>query len=271
MRPETHRRRLARSVDDIVDIHRLQDWRAQVAELLDLLEKLHDAAAFIDDEVGQLKIALLEVHRQKLRRARDPRERVLDLVRQHLGHADRRFRRLAGMGVVAHPSGNLARRDHHEHLALGPQKRGHLNIALNRRALARADIHIVDIKRGAPRTGAGEGLFQGRVDHHLVPDRLTDQGAGGEVEKALGGRIDHFDTIVLVEKQRRNRQRRPKGGIGVHAAALSQPASASGKRLRTRAGLASTSTAFRSGAGVAASSIYQPRCLRATLLPSAAP
>ena len=65
-----------------------QVGRAEVAELFDLFQQLHDAAGFLDDQVGQLAILGGQAHRQKLRRAGDARERVLDLMRQHLGHAD---------------------------------------------------------------------------------------------------------------------------------------------------------------------------------------
>ena len=83
---------LSRAVERVVHVDAAPFRRAQVAEAFDLFEQLHDAARLPDDEVGQGRVVCVERHRQKLRRAGDPRQRVLDLVRQHFGHPDRRAR-----------------------------------------------------------------------------------------------------------------------------------------------------------------------------------
>ena len=75
-----------------MDVHRATLGRADVAELFDLFQQLQDAACFLDDQVGQLALLAIGVHRDELRRPGDARERVLDLVGKHLGHADSRFR-----------------------------------------------------------------------------------------------------------------------------------------------------------------------------------
>ena len=52
---KAHQGRSAGAVQRIVDVHRAAVRRAQVAELLDLLQQFHDAAGFLDDQIGQFR------------------------------------------------------------------------------------------------------------------------------------------------------------------------------------------------------------------------
>ncbi len=57
----------------VVDVDRAQLGRAEVAELFDLLQQFHDAAGFLDDQIGQFAVFRPEAHRQELRRPGDAR------------------------------------------------------------------------------------------------------------------------------------------------------------------------------------------------------
>ena len=89
---KAHLGRAARAIQQVVQVDRLALGRAQVAELFNLIQQFHDPAAFGHDQIGQFQIRRIQPHRQQLGRAGDPRQRVLDFVGQHLGHANRGFR-----------------------------------------------------------------------------------------------------------------------------------------------------------------------------------
>jgi hypothetical protein len=74
MRGKADGRRFARAVQHVVDVDGAPLGRAEIAELLDLLQQLHDTPVSADDEVGQFPIlpAGLAVHRDELRRPGDP-------------------------------------------------------------------------------------------------------------------------------------------------------------------------------------------------------
>ena len=76
-----------------MDVDRLLRQRALVAEHLHAVDEIADAVGLRADELRQRAVVVLEVWLEQLRGAADARQRVLDLVRQHRGHARYRARR----------------------------------------------------------------------------------------------------------------------------------------------------------------------------------
>ena len=256
MRAESQKRRPAGAVQHIVDIHLAPVGRAQVAELFDLFQQFDDPAAFLDDQIGQLHIFGTEAHGQKLCRAGDARKRVLDLMRQHLGHADGGFGGgLHRMGM-RHPARQFTRRDEQDHETGLALHRRDLKVAMQRHTLARAHIHVIDEKRGRGFAGALERLLHGRIDHHAIPDRLPAHGFDRGVQEKFCCRVGVCDHVLRIKQQGRNRKRGPQGGIVDHAACLPVWAGAwfraSGSRASTSAGVFAVSTRWRSVAPVPA-------------------
>jgi hypothetical protein len=269
---EAQDRGLARTVQQIVDVDHPPGRRTQVAELLDLFQQRDDPSGFRDDQIGQFAVLGRQVHRQKLRRPRDPGQRVLDLVREHLGHADGR----AGRGLdhlrPAQPVGDLARLHQQQHEAGHAGHRRDLHVALHRRPVAAADVDIVDEKRRVVAAHPAEGLVQRRVDREAVEDRRPAQRPGRGVQEILGRRVDLGDHVAGIEQEGRDGKRGPEGIVHrVHAASAVWPARARGSRRSTSAGAGAVRTRLRRSGGVAARSMYQPRCLRTTRAPSSAP
>ena len=97
VRRKTDQRGFARAVQRVMDIDRAAVRRAQIAELLYLFQQLHDPPGFFHDQIGQFPVFGPKAHRQQLCRAGNAGQRILDLMRQHLGHADGGFR---GRGYV---------------------------------------------------------------------------------------------------------------------------------------------------------------------------
>ena len=80
-------------------------------------------------------------------------------MREHFGHADGGFRGSAGMGIRRHSARDFAGANHHDHDVVAARQRGELDIALHRRALAGAHIHIINEERREIGARADEGLL----------------------------------------------------------------------------------------------------------------
>jgi len=108
------------------------------------------------------------------------------------------------------------------------------------------------------------------VDREAVEHRLADERFRRGVEEELARRVDVADRVISPDQDRGHRQRGPERVV-VHQAASLRGVRASGRSASTRFGSGDDSTARRRSAGVPASSMYQPRCLRITRLPRSAP
>ncbi len=200
---EAHKRGLAGAVEGVVDVHRLAVRGAEVAELLHLFQKLHDAAGFLDDEVRQFLIFRRQVHAEKLGRAGNPGERVLDLMRQHLGHADGR----AGGSLRPHrPAQTVGQfaggQDQHHDVGVVVHRR-EVDGALQGRAVAGRHVHVVDVQGRLVGADAGERLFHRGLDGEAVEDGLASEGLLRGVEEGLCRRVGLQDRRVLVDEERR--------------------------------------------------------------------
>ena len=71
------------ALEDRVDVDRLALGRALVGEDLHAVDEADDAVGLVADEARQRAVVLVGVGFEKLRRAANAGERVLDLMRQH--------------------------------------------------------------------------------------------------------------------------------------------------------------------------------------------
>ena len=204
-----------------MQVHRFALGRHEVAKLLDLFQQFHDAPAFGNDEIGQFKITFGQVHRQKLCRAGDPGQRVLDLMGQHLGHADGGFGGGFHAVILGDAPGQFARGDHQNHLPRPAHQWRNLQAALQRRALHRAHIHVIHEQRRALQPRTGKSGLKRVVHRDQLPDRLANRGAGRGIEETFGGRVQIRDPVVGADDKGRHRQRGPNlplRYLGPHAA-----------------------------------------------------
>ena len=277
VRRKADQRGFARTVQRVMDIDRAAVRRAQIAELLYLLQQLHDPPGFFHDQIGQLAVFGAKAHRQQLRRAGNTGKRVLDLMRQHFGHADGGFRGRGHVHRPPQPVGDFARRDQQQH-DFGIVVHGRdLDVALHRRAFAGCHIHIIDEQRRLIGARPCQGFVHRRVDMQPVKGGHAGQGSGRGIQKGLCRRVDGRDLSGAVDQKGRGRQRGPDdagdrigGPVLCHAAACCCSAKAACRARITRAGLSAVRIGPRNAVRPA-SCRYQPRCLRATLMPSSSP
>ena len=281
VRSIAHLGRLSRPVQHVVDIHRPQIGRAHIAELFHLLQQLHDPASFLDDQIGQRAVLGAQVHCHQLRRTGNARQRVLDLMGQHLGHADRRFCGRTGAARPAQPIGQNAGRDQHQHLIGGLVQLRHLDGRLDRRPVAGRHIDIIDREPGLVGPCPHQRIVQCGIDLQARGHRLALQAARRGVEEGLGRRIGRRDPPARIHQNRRQGQRCPDGprrwpGIArrnlFHAATLSGGGASKARASRaiTRAGSFSTRiSGFRPGSPPR--SRYQARCFLTQRRPRSVP
>ncbi len=124
--------------------------RAIVAEHLHAVHKRDDAIGLVADQARQHAIFRRGRLLQKLRRAANRRQRILDLMRQHRGERDDRTRGAAMGELAVHLVGDGALLQHHHDMA-GPFGDGRdmqvdLAIAAHSRR-AQIDLVLVDRRR----------------------------------------------------------------------------------------------------------------------------
>ena len=192
--------------------------------------KLQDAACFLDDQVGQLALLAIGVHRDELRRPSDARERVLDLVGQHLGHADSRFRGRFRMHRAVEPAGELAILQKHEHMVGLVRQGGDLDVAGHRLCgfrcrrprrsrkarsgrcgCARTPLPAAHRQRSCPRRDARRATFSTRSERFLRRgsrrgcDPRHRRSAPGQAATPRGdwGELGHAATAVRAGRRSR--------------------------------------------------------------------
>ncbi|OIQ67186.1 hypothetical protein GALL_512370 [mine drainage metagenome] len=256
-----------------MNIDRAPVQGAQVAKLLHLLQQFDDAPGFLDDQDGQLSVLGIGVHRDQLCSTGNPGERVLDFVGQHLCHADRRFGGRIDVHRAAHAVGNIARGDQQQDDLWSVVQGGELDVALDRRAVAGAHIHVIDKQRRLVLPHADKGLVQRRVNRKTVKSRRTAQAFGGGVEKGFRRRVGIHDAVVRADQERGNRKRRPDDAWGRNGHAATLAVSRKARRIRRWISLGAVEVriAWRRAMSPAAASRYQPRCLRAVRRPRSTP
>ena len=118
--------------------------RPLVGEDLHAVDQPDDAVGLVADQARQRAVVLVGVGLQKLRRAADAGERVLDLVRQHRGEAGHRARGAAMRELAVDLLRHGARQQHDRHVArpLGDRRGVDVDDALGAEP-RRADVDAV--------------------------------------------------------------------------------------------------------------------------------
>mmetsp|Transcript_27838 Transcript_27838/g.51941 ORF Transcript_27838/g.51941 Transcript_27838/m.51941 type:complete len:385 (-) Transcript_27838:822-1976(-) len=272
LRAKAEQSRAPRTVQHVVNVHRAQIGWGQVAELLHLLQQLHDPAAFAHNQVRQFQVIIAQVHAQQLRRPGDACQWVLDFMGEHFGHPDGGFGRRFDRVVLCHPPGKFTRRNHQHHVLRRAHKGRDLKRALQGRTFAAAHIHIIDKKGGAVLARPRQAFLKRGVYGQLVPQRRARHCLDGRVKEAFGGGVDIHNLVIRTNDNGRDRHRGPKIAHPRHAAACpSEGCKARGKSASVAAGVLAVRTARRRSAPVPQVSMNQPRCLRATRTPSTSP
>ena len=83
---ETGLRNLAHPVQHLVDVDLAAGDRSGLGKCFHPVNQRNDAVGLFANQLGQLAAGLVGILFQELRRAADPGERVLDLMRQHRRH-----------------------------------------------------------------------------------------------------------------------------------------------------------------------------------------
>ena len=161
--------------------------RALVAEHLHAVDQIADAIGLRADELRQRAVLVLEAGLQQLRGAADARQRVLDLVRQHRGHARHRARGGA-MGELAldhlrHRA--LLQHQHDQARLVGHAPAEHVDQAVHA-AARQADVDAVLVDGGAGAPHLADQRAERAREGDDVGQRLALQHAVAEREEGLG-------------------------------------------------------------------------------------
>jgi hypothetical protein len=195
-------------VEHEMDVDGLRAERALVTEHLHAVDQVADAIRLDADELRQRPVVVLQAGLEQLGGAADARERVLDLVREHGGHAGhgaggRAMRQLA-LDHVRH--GALLQHQDDQAGMVGEGAAEHVDQPVRARARqADVDPVLVDGRARAPhlphqraeRTGEGDDVGQ----------RLALEHALAEGEEGLRRRVGVEHPVVVAEHQDRMRKR----------------------------------------------------------------
>ncbi len=104
-------------VEHGMDVDGSARHRTIVAEDFHAVDQRHDAVGLVADQPRQHPVFGRRLLLQKLRRAADARERILDLMRQHGGERDHAARGAAMGELPVHLVGDGALLQHHDDMA----------------------------------------------------------------------------------------------------------------------------------------------------------
>ena len=267
-------RRAAGAVEHVVDVDRLLHRRAGVAERLDALEQLLHAAGLVADQRGEFALRIAQRHLQQLRGARDARQRVLDLMRQHRRHAAHAARRRAVGERAVHLFGDRARLDQQQHRARRLVERRRLHVHRAHPPIRQAQRHVVVGQRHRAAAHPRRHVEHPALRADQIGQRPARQLLGGGQQERLRRRVGGQYRAVAAHQQRRLRQRLPDR-LEIHrvhaARAMPSASKPSISAARTASGASSRTTASRIGWPPGTRSSAQDRCFRATRTPGSRP
>ena len=271
-----------------MDVDRYAVDRPLVGEHLHAVDQGDDAVCLLGDQPGQRAILVGDGAFEQLRGTAYPRQRVLDLVRQHRREASDGARRAAMRHLAVDLVGHRALLEHDDHRIrdLGDRR----NVDVDDLVLANTRRGDVDAVFVVGRTPFADLLDEGEkraAERHEAGERVAGQDGGARTEEVLGLGIGEGDAIVrahhddgmadrVEDDLRRVAERRCTRGR-VHAAFLSLnwPASRSAAPIiaMTASGSVDVRAALRRSGPQSGAwrSRYQPRCLRACRTPLSRP
>jgi hypothetical protein len=271
-------------IEHRMDVDRAALHRTLVAEHLHAIDQRDDAVGLVADQPRQRAVLRRGRLLQKLRRAANAGQRILDLMRQH-----RRKRgdgaRSAAMGELAvHLVGDGALLHHHHDMAglFGHRRNMQIDQLVDADA-RRAEIDLVFVDGRADTADLLDQFEHGTAERHQLLQRLSLEMRDRGLEEGFRCHVGIDDLAVRCDQQQRVGQcvehgipqsRRSCGMVGksAHAAALhANSSNASRSARRTCPGSSLTRMVCRQRFNVsvdavaasAATSSVQPRCLRA--------
>ena len=197
---------------------------AVAAEGFHSIDQSPDAVGLLDDELGERRMSsALTPRLQKLGRAADAGERILDLVRQHLAEAHHRVQ-AGGIGVAVDAEGRRAHAQGHEQAVVDEGRRGDVGDEGRKaeyRDLDAALAHRADLGAAAIDEGGEPRPWRQGSGH-----RLLAQESQALTEQLFRRFVDGDHDAGRVEQERRFRPQVERRGAhavggGPHAASLS--------------------------------------------------
>ena len=275
-------------VEDRMDVDRRAIHRTFVGEDFHPVHQRDDPVGFVTDEAGQSPVVIRHGAFEKLGRAADTGQRILDLVRQHRGQTGHgtgggAVRQLpvdlVGHGAFLEDDDDRTgfghdRGDVEIHQLVLPQtRRRQINpVFVDRRTTL---THLID-ERKQRRTEGNEGgnAVTGKMRRAGPEKRFSLPVRKGDVT----GRINENDRVLNRVQNGHGERLARMGGIFGHAASfIDSPFTPAERaaviRARTSAGSLDVITAARVSpvTRALARSRYQPRCLRAWRRPGPSP
>ncbi len=180
---------LLHAVEHFVDVDRGARQRHRIAERFHAIDQPADAVGFVADQLGERAVGGRHRFFQKLRRAADARERILDLMRQHRGHAAHRARRAAIQQLAVDALGEAAFLQQKDDRAfgLGRERQRHIGEPLAEARGRQIDIALGD--RGAALARLLHELEQRTAEGNQIGELLPQQEPEAHGEELLGGLI----------------------------------------------------------------------------------
>ena len=192
---EARLRHALHAVQHLVDVHRRAHQRHRIAKRLHPIDERANAIGFVADELRQRTVVGRNRVFEKLRRAADAGERILDLVRKHGRHAAHRTRGAAikKLPVDALREAALLQQEDHPFFFAGGRK-GHISQALAKPRRGEIDIALGD--RGATLARLLHQLQQRTSEGEQIGKLLLQQEPHAHVEELLG-RLIGIEKLVL--------------------------------------------------------------------------
>ena len=177
-----------------MDIDRIAVDRPLVGKYLHAVDQRHDAVGLVGDETRQRAVLVGNRRLQKLGRAANAGERVLDLMRQHGGQAGDRAGGAAMRHLAVDLVGHRAFLEHHDDRAgqFGNRRDVEVDDLLDAEA-RRRDVDAVFVDRRAPLADLIDQRQDRAAERHEMRQRLARKRSGARAEKILGVGIGEGD------------------------------------------------------------------------------
>jgi hypothetical protein len=172
-----------------VDVDGLTRQCARVTEGFHAINQRADAIGFLADELRELFLLIGNHVFEKLGRAANAGERVLDFVGEHCRHPVERPDGPSMKELAIQPMGKAPLLERHEYRPFWPRQRRHSDV---REALAmtgRCEVHVALAQRAAALARLGRDLDERTAEGEHVMESLPDQETRTHIEELFGRRI----------------------------------------------------------------------------------
>ena len=178
-----------------------------VGERLHAVDQGADPVGLVADQPDQRPLVLGDAALQQLRRAADPRERVLDLVRQGRAQPGDRARAAAVRQLPVQPLRHRAGVQHDQVIAALLVERRHVQVDQMRFAAAEQQLDAVVGHAVAALADPADQIEQRAVERQQLGQRPALEHRPADAEQLLGGRVDEHDRERPVDREHGARHR----------------------------------------------------------------